>query len=121
MTTYDGLSLFSSGPSELRTGRLQRRTDRRSLAGQNGQLAIDLGRDSRTIEQTGRLQADTLADLQSQIDAIEARVDGQVRLLVAPSGASHACLIEEFELTGPPTRGRGFWCEYRIVYRELTP
>ena len=121
MMSYGGTNLFASGPAELRTGRLRRRTDRRSLAGQNGQLAMDLGRDSRAIEQTGRLQADTLEDLQALIDAIEVRLDGQVRSLVAPSGASHDCLIEEFELTRGPARGRGFWCEYRILYRELTP
>lgn len=121
MMTYGGESLFSSGPCELRTGPLRRRMDRRTLAGQDGQVALDLGTDSRTLDQTGRLQADTLDALQLQIAAIEARLDGTARTLETPAGREHVCLIEEFELTAGPTRGRGFWCEYRIRYRELTP
>jgi phage protein U len=122
MIAYGGIQLFASGPAELRPLSVQRHVDRRRLAGLDGELVLDMGRGSRSIVQTGRLQADTMAELQMQIDAIELLADGQARSLVAPSGRTYGeCVLEEFELTRSPRLGRGAWCEYRILYRELTP
>jgi hypothetical protein len=122
MITFGGMQLFASGPAELRPLSATRRIDRRHLAGLDGDLALDMGRAGRGIEQAGRLQADNFDDLQIRIDAIESLMDGRARALVAPTGKTYShCLLEEFELTRSPRRGRGVWCEYRILYRELTP
>lgn len=122
MITFGGMDIFSSGPARVCSSKLHRRSDRRKLAGLNGELALDMGLASRTIEQTGRLQAETFSDLHDQIEAIESLMDGTDRTFVAPGGRAYpSCVIETFELTEGPRRGRGYWAEYRIVYRELRP
>ena len=120
MSALDGQDIFASGPSEVRPGAWERSLLRRGLAGVNGELVIDLGLRSRPIVQTGRLQADTASALHSQIAQIESFVDGSAHALTDNHGRQYArVVLESFEPTTPVRKGRGFWCEYRITYRQL--
>lgn len=120
MTRLDDQPLFDSGPSTLCPGPWTRQAVRRGLPGLDGELVLDLGLRSRTLQQTGRLESATAAGLHAQIEAIEARLDGQPHTLTDAHGRLFdRILLERFELTGPVRLGRSFWCDYRITYRQL--
>ena len=120
MTTYGGTPLFSSGPCDLTPGAWPRQVQRRGLAGTDGELLLDGGRRSRTLVQTGRLQAPTAQELRALVDAVEAAADATPRTLVGPLGNSYDnCVLETIEITDGPRTGRGIWCDYRITYRQL--
>ncbi|MBI5723189.1 MAG: hypothetical protein HZA50_04465 [Planctomycetes bacterium] len=120
MTTLDGQDLFSSGPSTLAAGPWERQFERRGFPGLDGQLVLDMGLRSRRLEQAGRLQADTPAELYQQVSAIQAMADGAIHSLCDNNGQQYPKVyIEQFELAGPVRRGRGFWADYRIVYRQM--
>ena len=115
-----GESLFSSGPGEVTPGPWLRETIRRGFAGLDGELAMDLGRRSRSIEQTGRLQAEDVPSLQAIIDAIDAKADGLSYTLIDGLGRTFdRVIIEKFSLKTPVRKGRGYWCDYSITYRQL--
>jgi len=88
MSSLDGVDLFSSGPHTIRPGAWEHQVQRRSFPGLDGELAIHLGRRSRVIVQTGRLQASTAEDLASRIAAIEQHCDGGLHCLV--DGQNHS-------------------------------
>ncbi len=118
--SLDGLALFSSGPSELQPGSWLREKVCRSFSGLDGELALDLGKRSRLIEQTGRLQAASSSALQSLIDAIEAKADGQLYTLVDSLGQTYSTVIlEQFRMTTPVRKGLAYWCDYSATYRQL--
>ena len=120
MSSLGGAALFASGPHEFRTGAWERRFIRRSMAGACGEMIMDLGVRSRVIVQTGRLQAQSAGALQSLIDTIGQKADGQPYTLVDNHGQTYpSCVIEKFELASALQRGRGFWCDYSIEYRQL--
>jgi hypothetical protein len=120
MSSFAGQNLFASGPHEFRFGAWERATQRRSFAGVDGELVLDLGRRSRAIHQTGRLEGVSAAAVAAQIDAINACCDGAAHTLV--DNHQRQCLhvrLERFEPATPILRGRGFFCEYVIEYRQL--
>lgn len=120
MSRLDGQDIFGSGPHEFRAGGWERAMQRRSFPGLGGELVLDGGLRGRPIVQTGRLQADTQASLLAQVRAVEAFADGRTHTLSDNAGRSlPKVLVESFELTSPLRRGRGWWCEYRIQYRQL--
>ncbi len=120
MSTLDDIDLFGSGPHELHCGTWQRATARRGFSGLDGELVLDLGRRSRRLTQTGRLQAGTAEELDGLIRDIELRNDGKLHALVDNHSRSFPrVLIEEFQATGPIRIGRGFWCDYTILFRQL--
>ena len=120
MTTLNGQDLFGSGPSAVELGAWERALDRRAFPGIDGELVLDFGLRSRPIVQTGRLEAATADDLHTQIALIETFLDGQTHVLVDNHGRTcGSVILEQFEPTTPVRRGRGFWCEYRVVYRQL--
>ncbi len=120
MSLLDGNDLFGSGPHALQPGPWQRSLQRRGFAGVDGELVLDLGMRSRPISQRGRLQANTADDLQALISPIEALTDGQLHTLTDNHGRIFSrVLIETFQTTTPVKRGRGFWCDYEITYRQL--
>ena len=119
MTTIDAQALFASGPHSLRPGTPQRRIVRRGLPGLDGELALDMGLRSRRLVHTGRLQGQTAQEVADQLAAIEARIDGRTHLLADDrAGTFPRVLIESCEPTAI-RRGRRFWCDYEIVYRQL--
>ena len=120
MSSLNGQNLFNSGPHTIRTGSWQRCVERRSFGGLDGELLLDMGMRSRIIVQKGRLQDQALDDLQTIISQIETLVNGQLYALVDNHGRTFSkVLLEHFETTTPIRKGRSFWCEYNINYRQL--
>jgi hypothetical protein len=120
MSTLDALDLFGSGPCAFRAGPWERATVRRGFAGLDGELVLDLGLRSRAIVQTGRLQAATSQAMAAIIRSIESTADGRCHSLVDNHGQVYPrVIVEEFQPTTPTSRGRGFWCDYTIRYRQL--
>ena len=120
MSSLDGQDLFGSGPHEIQLVGWQRALARRAFAGLDGELVLDLGLRSRVIEQRGRLQAATADDLDEIISQIEAMNDGSTHSLLDNHGRTHSRLvIESFQTTTALRRGRGFWCDYTVTYRQL--
>lgn len=120
MSSFAGEDLFDSGPHAFRFGPWQRSLQSRGFAGVSGELLLDLGLRSRKIAQAGRLQADSANALYALLDAINARSDGATHALVDNQGKSYPTVVlEQFETTTPVRRGRGFYCDYRIEYRQL--
>ncbi len=120
MSSLDGQDLFGSGPHSIRPGSWQRSMERRSFAGVDGELVLDMGLRGRVISQNGRLQAATASALNDLISPIEELIDGELHTLVGNHSRVYGrLLIEHFEPTTPVRQGRGFWCEYELRYRQL--
>ncbi len=87
----------------------------------NGELVLHMGRRSRILTQTGRLQADTIENLQGLTERIETYHDGEIHTLQNHHGDTfESLLVDSFELTTPLQRGRGYWCDYTLIYRQLS-
>ncbi len=120
MSSLDGQDLFGSGPHAFRPGSWHRSLERRSFAGTNGELVLDMGLRSRTILQDGRLQDVTATALNTLVSNIEAFIDGELHTLADNHGIVYGrVLLESFEPTTAVQRGRSFWCEYNLLYRQL--
>jgi len=120
MSSLDGQDLFGSGPHTVRATSWQRSVRRRGFPGLDGELILDMGLRSRIISQQGRLQAATADALNALITQIEQFLDGKPHTLVDDHGRSFPnVLLESFEPTTPLQRGRNFWCEYALRYRQL--
>jgi hypothetical protein len=120
MSSLDGQNLFGSGPHSFRPGAWERSLERRGFPGLDGELVMNLGLRSRVIAQTGRLQAASAASVVTLISQIEARNDGKTHVLVDAHGRTFSrVILEQFELTTPIQRGRNYWCEYSVRYRQL--
>ncbi len=120
MSALDGQNVFDSGPAAFRTGPWERATVHRGFAGLDGQLVLDLGRRSRAIFQTGRLQAETAEALAEQIGLLEGKADGRCHRLTDNHGRSYwPVIMEDFQPATPVNCGRGFWCDYTVRYRQL--
>jgi len=120
MSCFDGQDLFVSGPHSFRLGPWQRCLQRRGFAGVSGELVLDLGLRSRQVFQTGRLQADTAAGLQSLLDAISDYCDGAEHVLVDNYDTSFPrVILQRFEPASAVKHGRGYYCDYDIEYVQL--
>ena len=120
MSMLDGVNLFVSGPHRFEIGSWSRQQQRRGFAGLDGEMVVDHGLRSRTIRQSGRLQADSPAALGGQLDDIDACIDGRTHILMDNHGrAFDRVMLECFDLTTPVQHGRAYWCEYAIQYRQL--
>ncbi len=120
MSSFNGQDLFGSGPHSIRPGAWERQLQRRGFAGVDGELLLDMGLRSRAIQQTGRLQGVSAAAVAALVSAIEAYQDGLPYALVDDHGQTFSTVIlEQFQPTSPIRRGRGFWCDYTISYRQL--
>lgn len=120
MSTLDGQNLFGSGPHAISPGSWRREVLRRSFSGVSGEIAIDQGKRSREIRQSGRLQAADSASLQTIVSQIESYIDGGSHTLVDNHGTTfYRVLMESFNMPAGIRRGRGYWCDYEITYRQL--
>lgn len=120
MILLDDQPVFA-GPTSLRAAGRARRLEPRTFGGLSGELLVDLGAAPGRLHQTGRLQAETTADLRDQIERAESFLDGAPHTLTDPHGRTWpGCVMESFELTTPVRRGRGFWCESEARYRRTT-
>ncbi len=120
MSSFDGQNLFDSGPYSIRPDAWERQLQRRGFAGLDGELVLDLGLRSRAIQQTGRLQGASASAVAALAEAIEAYQDGEPHELIDSHGRTYpSVILEEFQTTTPIKRGRGFWCDYTVSYRQL--
>jgi len=120
MSTLDQQDLFGSGPHTILVGSVQRQLARRGFAGLNGEMILDMGLRTREITQRGRLQAQSAASLADLMANIEAVLDGGLHDLTDNHGRTHAnVLVEQFQPETPLRRGRNYWCEYTIRYRQM--
>lgn len=120
MSLLDGQDVFGAGPHSFQPGSWRRAMVKRSFAGVDGELLIDLGMRSRGIVQKGRLSGETAAALQTILEQIEAFLDGATHSLEDNHGRTFAPVVmESFECNTPVVRGREFWCDYTISYTQL--
>lgn len=120
MSSFDGQNLFDSGPHSIRPDAWERQLQRRGFAGIDGELVLDLGLRSRAIHQTGRLQGASASAVAALAETIEAYQDGRPHELIDNHGRTYpSAILEEFQTTTPIKRGRGFWCDYTVSYRQL--
>lgn len=119
-TTLDGQRLFDEQQLEIRMESIQRKFVDRSIAGLDGLLSIDLGKQSRRITQEGTLRAKSRQQLKVKIDAISEYLDGKTHKLVTDSGRELDDLrMDSFEFNNERTAGSGVCCDYKIVYTQL--
>lgn len=120
MSSLDGQSLFSSGPHDFRCDGWKREIVAKAFPGLSGALLIDHGRRGRAIHQTGRLQSPDRETVLALIAAIESFEGGSPHTLVDNHGRAFGnVLMEHFEQITPIRKGRGYWCDYAIRYRQL--
>jgi len=93
MSRFKDQDLFGSGPHAFLVHGLEQRHAAHAPPGADGAVVTTLGRSPRRIEQTGTLFGDDLADLQAQLDAIEAAMDGQPGALVDDRGRTHGAVV----------------------------
>ena len=115
----DGESLFSSGPARLEISSWVHQTLRRSFPGLDGELVMPLGRRSRTLAQCGTLTAPTRELLETRINAISTRLDGQLHQLTEDALIYSNLLLEQFAPGAFLQTASQFSCDYRVDYREL--
>lgn len=120
MVTFDGESLFGSGPVRFKFGPVQSRHAIQHPPGSRGTRLDCQGTEAREIKQSGVLIADSATDLQSLVQAIEGKVDGQTHLLVDNLGRTWSDIAmlrvdaEPFERVGARWKS-----EYRIEYLRV--
>jgi len=120
MSSLDQQDLFGSGPHSIRCGSWRRSLRQRGFPGLDGELVLDMGLRGRQIHQAGRLEADSFEAMNTMIDQLDRLVDGALHSLTDNHGRTFPqVLIEKFEPTTPVRRGRRFWCEYTVRYRQL--
>jgi len=120
MSSLDGQDMFGSGPHSIRPATWSRSMQPRSFAGVDGELVLDMGLRSRRVIQQGRLQSSTAAGITALTSAIESKLDGKTHTLIDDLGCTYSpVIVEKFEPATAVSRGRGFWCDYTITYRQL--
>jgi len=90
MVSFKEMNLFGSGPCRFVVHGVVQRHAVHERAGGDGGAITALGKSVRKIEQIGALAADTLGQLQNQLDAIEAAMDGRSGMLVDSHGRTHS-------------------------------
>lgn len=117
MTRYKNLNLFSSGPHRITDRGPEQRHLAHAPPGADGAVITTTGHEPRRFDQTGTLLADDPADLQAQLDAIEAAMDGRSGPLVDDLGRTHEhTLMTRFEPGPIHRRGGRFAVDYTATY-----
>ena len=118
--TLDGQALFDEQDLNLRVGDDSRASIERRVPGLDGVLSIDLGRQARTIRQSGTLRAASRTAMRSRINAITGFLDGDIHTLVTADGETYAGLrMDAFKELRTHACGPGIVLEYEIVYTQL--
>jgi len=119
--TFNGESLFSSGPHIVNPGGIVEAAKRTSFPGLDGEARLTLGRRARPLAGQGTLKAETQDALQTLVEAIEAFRDGVAYTLVDTRGTSHEdCTLEQFD-TGRyhQISASEFCCDWRALWLKL--
>lgn len=122
MITYDGLELFSSGPSRIKLGPAQSRDAVADVPGAIGAMLIGQGVRPRAIDQQGTLVADDEPALRALTQAIEAQVGAAAAMLTDEHGnALPGCVMREFNPGRAYRMGPRFASDYTVSYLQTTP
>lgn len=122
MITYNGLDLFSSGPSVVEPGALEGRDALADAPGAIGASVVTQGVLPRKLVQRGKLIADDEQALQSLIDAIQSQVDsGAATLVDQHAKAWPECLMRRFEVETFTRLGPRLMTAYEITYLQTYP
>jgi len=122
MTSFDGDTLFDSGPHRFIIGGLTLRHTLQEAPGGFGAHLSSQGVEARPILQTGTLLANDADAIKAQIDAIEAKLDGQSHALVDDRGRTHANVVMLAFKPGPiEPAGVRLKLDYRIEYLQVIP
>lgn len=120
--TFDGLSLFESGPSETEPGALESRDAVGSSPGVAGAHVVGQGVQPRRIVQRGRLIADDEAVLRGLVDAVAAQVGrGSATLIDEHGQAWPGCVMQRFDPAPAERLGPRLSASYTITYLQASP
>ncbi len=119
MSQLDGHNLFGSGPHHFIVHGLSERHNLHEAAGVDGGRITPLGRRPRKIEQRGRLLADSVGELETQRQAVEARLGKRGLTLVDHRGRSWANVVMLSFKPGEVRRlGARLALDYEIEYLQ---
>jgi len=122
MSTYKGQDLFSSGPHAFRVRGLSQRHQLVEQPTIDGARVVPLGRTARIIDQFGALYGDSVAQLQSVLDAIESASDGTPGLLVDDLGRPWPDMVlVEFNPARIRRAGVRLGVNYTLRYIQTRP
>lgn len=120
--TFDGAELFSTGPAWVHVGGSSLRHARQRALRGHGERLVSEGITGRSIAQHGTLVADTPAELQAQVDAIESMVDGVPRSLTDELGRTWSNVtMVAFKPAQPVRLGPRWKVDYEIEYVQGVP
>lgn len=120
--TYNGLELFSSGPSRTEPGELAGRDAVTQTPGAIGATLIRQGTEPRVILQHGTLVADSTMELQTLVDQIASQIaQGQAELLDEHGQAWNHCVMRSFNPSGFNRLGPRYSAKYTITYLQTHP
>ncbi|MGB0766420.1 MAG: hypothetical protein ACPGYV_01780 [Phycisphaeraceae bacterium] len=122
MITFDGLDLFSAGPSLVELGPIESREATADSPGSIGGEVVTQGLSPRVLTQQGTLVADSASQLRTLIEAIEALVGTEPATLVDQNGqAWRDCLMRSFAPALFYRLGPRHAAEYAVTYLQMRP
>lgn len=122
MCSFDGETLFDSGPCRFHVGGRELRHTLATPIDADGEALRADGRSGRRIKQTGTLAADTLAELAALGRAIENKLDGRSAALVDNTGESYENTVMLRFNPAASRRVGPRWCvDYAIEYLQVLP
>lgn len=122
MSSYGGQDLFGSGPHRFEVGGISQRHEKHGQPGADGEALTVMGKTGRSIEQHGTLLADSVASLQSQVEAVEAAMDGRGAELVDDLGRRWSEVVMLSFDTGAVRRvGPRLALDYTVRYWQVYP
>lgn len=121
MITFDGQALFTDGPARVTPGPLASRDAVADAPGAIGASLVSQGVSPRSLTQHGTLLADTAADLQAVIDAIQQRVGTSATLIDQHSKAWPECVMRSVSTQPIQRLGPRYAAAYDITYLQTHP
>lgn len=119
MSSFDGLALFDSGAHEFDVPETSMRFSTYEAPGSETHRVCVLGTNGKRILQNGRLISPDRQNLENQIQAIRAVIDGRQADLIDNAGLVHtSMLMVRFTPKGSIESGRDFSLAYQIEYVE---
>lgn len=122
MITFNGIDLFSSGPSQLKPGPIQSRDALAQTPGAIGASLVSQGLAPREIAQQGTLIADNEPALHVLIKAIESHIGIDAAMLVDINQNEYpGCVMRQFDIGLVERLGPRYACDYTVTYLQTTP
>lgn len=122
MITYNGMDLFSSGPSAIDPGPNETRDAAASAPGAVGATVVTQGLLPRKLVQRGTLVADDAEALQALIDSIQQQLGTATATLIDQHGKAWSdCLMRQLEYDLFSRIGPRISTNYEITYLQTHP